>query len=302
MSVQAALETLVRLQSQARFAAAVEALKRDDFQLIRTAAIALRGTPEPERSETVNELFNTLKRLTADAADTSRDPRVAILERLGELLPVERTAELVPYRLDFDPRVREAATAALAKVTQTDPPAVTSGINTRYPYQPVQEMARLAQVAIITMEGGGTIDLELFVHDAPVTVARFAELARAGYYDGLTFHRVVPNFVIQGGSPGANEYAGTARYMRDEVGTQPHLQGRSESRRAVAIRATGRSSLTSWTSLDSTMSTPCSPESPVGSMSFSGSSKGRKLPRCPSSRRCQFFSLPSFQASRLLET
>jgi cyclophilin family peptidyl-prolyl cis-trans isomerase len=75
------------------------------------------------------------------------------------------------------------------------------------------------------MEGGSTIELELFVNDAPVTVARFSELARAGYYDGLTFHRVVPNFVIQGGSPGANEYAGAARYMRDEVGTLPHLQG-----------------------------------------------------------------------------
>ena len=72
---------------------------------------------------------------------------------------------------------------------------------------------------------GGAIYLELLVHDAPVTVGRFSELARAGYYDGLTFHRVVPNFVIQGGSPGANEYAGVARYMRDEVGVEPHTRG-----------------------------------------------------------------------------
>ena len=94
----------------------------------------------------------------------------------------------------------------------------------RYPYQPVQELNRLPTTAVITMEGGA-IHLELLVHDAPVTVARFSELARAGYYDGLTFHRVVPNFVIQGGSPGANEYAGVARYMRDEVGVEPHTRG-----------------------------------------------------------------------------
>ena len=43
-------------------------------------------------------------------------------------------------------------------------------------------------------------------------------LARAGYFDGLTFHRWAPNFVIQGGSPGANEYQGDGPYTRDEVG------------------------------------------------------------------------------------
>ena len=62
--------------------------------------------------------------------------------------------------------------------------------------------------------------LRLLLDVAPVTVARFAELAAQGFYKDRTFHRVVPNFVVQGGSPGANEYVGTARYMRDEVGPQ----------------------------------------------------------------------------------
>ena len=45
----------------------------------------------------------------------------------------------------------------------------------------------------------GTIGLELFPDDAPTTVANFTKLAADGYYDGLTFHRVIPDFMIQGG-------------------------------------------------------------------------------------------------------
>ena len=50
-------------------------------------------------------------------------------------------------------------------------------------------------------------------------------LARAGYYDRLDWHRVEPDFVIQGGSPGNNEYVGGARYLRDELGTLAHGRG-----------------------------------------------------------------------------
>src|SRR5438067_1354390 len=56
---------------------------------------------------------------------------------------------------------------------------------------------------------------------------------RSWYYDGLTFHRVLPNFVIQGGSPGANEYVGDGPFMRDEV-------GRSNTRGTVGISTRGR--------------------------------------------------------------
>jgi cyclophilin family peptidyl-prolyl cis-trans isomerase len=60
--------------------------------------------------------------------------------------------------------------------------------------------------------------MEMDVNAAPLTARHFVQLAlKDHYYDGLSFHRVVPNFVIQGGSPGANEYAGQKDFMRDEI-------------------------------------------------------------------------------------
>ena len=73
--------------------------------------------------------------------------------------------------------------------------------------------------------GGGSFEMRLFVDESPATISRFVAAARRGYYNGLTFHRVVTNFVIQGGSPGANEYVGADRFMRDELGLRSHERG-----------------------------------------------------------------------------
>ena len=58
-----------------------------------------------------------------------------------------------------------------------------------------------AQRAVITLEKGGEIAVEFFPADAPKTVENFLKLAGQGFYDGTTFHRVVPGFVVQGGDP-----------------------------------------------------------------------------------------------------
>jgi len=64
----------------------------------------------------------------------------------------------------------------------------------------------MTNVKIITKKGD--INISLFDEDAPLTVASFLFLVRQGFYNGLTFHRVVPNFVIQGGDPLGNGTGG----------------------------------------------------------------------------------------------
>jgi cyclophilin family peptidyl-prolyl cis-trans isomerase len=98
-----------------------------------------------------------------------------------------------------------------------------------------EDLRRLgAPRARITIADVGTFELALFPAEAPATVLQFMDLARSGYYAGLTFHRVVRNFVVQGGSPAANEYVGLPSQMRDEVGLWPHVRG------AVGISTRGR--------------------------------------------------------------
>jgi cyclophilin family peptidyl-prolyl cis-trans isomerase len=96
------------------------------------------------------------------------------------------------------------------------------------PREPLPTPAELAQLSRTTvalhMRGDGPIVLRLMSDLAPRNAWRFVRLAREGYFDGLTFHRWEPNFVVQGGSPGANEYAGDGPYTRDEVGAS-HWRG-----------------------------------------------------------------------------
>ena len=62
----------------------------------------------------------------------------------------------------------------------------------------------------------GTIVLELFPDDAPKTVANFTKLAGEGYYDGLIFHRVIPDFMVQGGCPEGTGTGGPGYTFEDE--------------------------------------------------------------------------------------
>jgi cyclophilin family peptidyl-prolyl cis-trans isomerase len=177
------------------------ALATGRYQVLRAAAAALAGTEAPDA---VPVLGAALHRLVVEGRDNSRDARRAIAETLQ----------------------------GLGVAVDAGRPARAAG---SLPGLVAADLRRLAAArARVTIRGVGTFELALIASEAPMSVLRFVRLVESGYYNGLTFHRVAPNFVIQGGSPGANEYVGDTMYMRDEVGQWPHVRG------AVGISTRGR--------------------------------------------------------------
>src|ERR671919_835811 len=71
----------------------------------------------------------------------------------------------------------------------------------------------------------GTIELELFDADAPKTVDNFTKLAGEGFYDGLVFHRVIPDFMIQGGCPHGTGTGGPGYTFEDEINEHKVVRG-----------------------------------------------------------------------------
>ena len=72
------------------------------------------------------------------------------------------------------------------------------------------------------MENGGEIKLELYPDAAPETVKNFENLVSEGFYDGLTFHRIIPGFMIQGGDPLGNGMGGSEKNIRGEFRANGH--------------------------------------------------------------------------------
>jgi cyclophilin family peptidyl-prolyl cis-trans isomerase len=203
---EAAVDGLHTLAGHDADAIYVAQLSRKGHQALRAAALALDGTPHPDQATPA--LQAAWQRLIAEGHDNSHDARDAIAKALTSV--------------GADPRVGPGRTLRSAPTT------IQNDLN-------ADDLHRLAAPrARVTIRGVGTFELALFTSQAPAAVLRFVHLAEAGYYNRLTIHRVVANFVIQGGSPGATEYIGDASFMRDEVGLWPHVRG------AVGISTRGR--------------------------------------------------------------
>jgi len=225
----ATLAALRRLKGDEAEPYFIAALGRNDYQLLRTAALELKGARPTEPIATA--LLDALRRVTAEKKETSRDTRLALLERLQELGTPNQAGAIVPLLRDFDIPVARLAMIVIQEWTgrtpEIDPqllprPAVPANAETS------------TEPARVKMKSGRVFFIDLRPTDAPLTVARFVRLARDGYYNGLSFHRVVPNFVIQGGSPAGNEYSGDTLYMRDEISSLPNGPG------AVGLSTRGR--------------------------------------------------------------
>ena len=79
----------------------------------------------------------------------------------------------------------------------------------------------------IELENGGVVEIEFLPEEAPNTVANFEKLANSGFYNGLSFHRVIPNFVAQGGCPTGNGTGGPGYTIKCEANnnTTKHAKG-----------------------------------------------------------------------------
>ena len=111
------------------------------------------------------------------------------------------------------------ALAAPAAVLQT------ASAQAPQPAAPSKGPSRVTQTAEITMEKGGVIKIEFFPDDAPKTVENFVTLAKKGFYDGLTFHRIEPGFVIQGGDPKGDGTGGPGYKIKAEFNKNKHDRG-----------------------------------------------------------------------------
>jgi cyclophilin family peptidyl-prolyl cis-trans isomerase len=198
-------------------AQAVQALGRDHAGLV-LAASQLLAKSTPYDTSWSAALRASFARLAKDHGVTWRDPRVGIIKAMRGTDAA--TLVWLGERLyDPDPAVALAAAdqikalggAAVEPVTRTYAPP---------PFPPAEALtAPNGATATITFRGVGAVTIRLDTDVAPVTVYVFARLATSGRYNGNTIHRIVPNFVLQGGSPGADEYDPVTRtFDRDEVG------------------------------------------------------------------------------------
>ncbi|UCG85774.1 MAG: HEAT repeat domain-containing protein [Gemmatimonadota bacterium] len=220
---QVAIAALSELEQHEADSIYIAQLVRPDYQLVMTAAQALEGSNKAANA--MPALLGALALVTAEQRETSRDVRRAVIRRVEELGGPAQAEALEPYLGDFDPVIASEAARVLTGWTGTRYGTAPSPLAAE-PLPSYREIKELADSRpVLVMRGLGDIELRLLAFEAPANAARFARLARAGYFDGLTFHRVVPGFVIQGGSPGANEYSGDWPYTRDELTMRSHLRG-----------------------------------------------------------------------------
>jgi HEAT repeat protein/cyclophilin family peptidyl-prolyl cis-trans isomerase len=225
--VPAALAALAALKTPNAAAILVERLKADDPVVRAAAASGLEELKPPDAATALSDAYQQGQR---DTTYTARAAALAALSQYGSVaVPTLRTA-----LSDKDWAVRVRA-AILLKALDPSNPANPVDIDSQIRPAPTTvtpdtySAARLTAPPVSTIvyidTDRGTIQVELAMLDAPLTVDNFITLARKGYFNGLSIHRVVPNFVVQDGDPRGDGEGGPGYTIRDEMNQRPYLRG-----------------------------------------------------------------------------
>ena len=93
-------------------------------------------------------------------------------------------------------------------------------------------------MVVITMDNGKKIEIELYPEIAPETCANFEKLVKDGFYNGLTFHRVIKGFMIQGGCPKGNGMGGPGRTIKGEFAANGHKNDLKHTKGVISMART----------------------------------------------------------------
>ena len=207
-------------------------LKADDVIVRATAADILSDLPpEPDNARA---LIEALPRALSDEIN---DAALSVLGALSKQqgADVNAAVETALETTDYLVR-RRAADILRERAGGTDGARRIETVNTRNHRADYERAAaRIGKsVRALVATDKGAFTIELLPEDAPLTVDNFVTLARRGYFNGVPFHRVVPNFVIQGGDPRGDGNGGPGYQIRDEMNTVPYDRG------AVGMALSGR--------------------------------------------------------------
>jgi cyclophilin family peptidyl-prolyl cis-trans isomerase/HEAT repeat protein len=234
--VPAAIEALAASKPPGFEKILLEKLSADDFAVRGAAAAALGELKSPSA---VPALLEAYKIATIDVAYGARD---AILTAITAIEPQTGQQMLRQALTDKDWALRLRAATLLRQQGVTDVDAAMrpapSGVGIEDPRLAGLIAPQYSPHALIETDRG-TIEIELAILDAPLTVDNFMTLARRGYFNGLTIHRVVPDFVVQDGDPRGDGEGGPGYTIRDEINQRPYLRGTVGM--ALAGRDTGGS-------------------------------------------------------------
>ncbi|MCZ7651461.1 MAG: peptidylprolyl isomerase [Thermoanaerobaculia bacterium] len=196
--------------------AAAAALSDPDPAVRATALDWLVEHPEAE----LEALEAALGRSAGDEIEDAARSAVRALAARGRSEPRERGGAILALeRAAADPRHlvrREAAAGLVALGAEAPAPRPVATGRSPAVYRQILVQTRAPRRVALEI-GQGRLELELDCPRAPLTCLSFLQLANAGFFDGLTLHRVVPDFVVQGGDPRGDGWGGPGYTLRDEI-------------------------------------------------------------------------------------